>query len=95
MGLLNGLMLPFCSDQPHRPISRGYAQQLGKSLPQYAPLRRRRGRLQGGPPSRRAAGIERELAVQNPAAYRPDLAMTLDNLGILYDTHRFAEAEAA
>jgi hypothetical protein len=23
--------------------------------------------------------------VQNPAAYRPDLAMTLDNLGILYD----------
>ena len=43
-----------------------------------------------------AAGIERELAAQNPAAYRPDLALTLNNLGALYgDTHRFAEAEAA
>ena len=43
-----------------------------------------------------AAGIERELAAQNPAAYRPDLAATLNNLGALYgDTHRFAEAEAA
>ena len=38
----------------------------------------------------------RELAAQNPAAYRPDLAATLNNLGDLYDaTHRFADAEAA
>src|SRR5271165_3893844 len=38
----------------------------------------------------------RELAAQNPAAYRPDLAATLNNLGALYaDTHRFADAEAA
>ena len=38
----------------------------------------------------------RELAAQNPAAYRPDLARTLNNLGDLYDdTHRFADAEAA
>ncbi len=43
-----------------------------------------------------AAGIQRELAAQNPAAYRLDLARTLDNLGVLYDdTHRFADAEAA
>jgi hypothetical protein len=29
-------------------------------------------------------------------AYRPDLAQTLNNLGVLYEeTHRFAEAEAA
>ena len=38
----------------------------------------------------------RELAAQNPAAYRPDLAATLNNLGALYaDAHRFADAEAA
>jgi hypothetical protein len=43
-----------------------------------------------------AAGIERELATQNPAAYRPNLTQTLINLGVLYiDTHHFAEAEAA
>ena len=43
-----------------------------------------------------AVGIVRELAAQNPAAYRPDLALTLNSLGALYDdTHRFAEAEAA
>ena len=36
------------------------------------------------------------LLAQNPAAYRPDLAQTLNNLGVLYDdTHRFADAEAA
>ena len=36
------------------------------------------------------------LAAQNPTAYRPDLAGTLNNLGNVYDdTHRFAEAEAA
>ena len=38
----------------------------------------------------------RALAAQNPAAYRPDLAQTLNNLVIVYrQTHRFAEAEAA
>ncbi len=38
----------------------------------------------------------RELAAQNSAAYRPVLAATLNNLGLLYqDTHRFADAEAA
>ena len=38
----------------------------------------------------------RGLAAQNPAAYRPDLVGTLNNLGSLYiDAHRFAEAEAA
>src|SRR5271165_2165285 len=38
----------------------------------------------------------RSLAAQNPAAYRPDLAGTLNNLGVLYDeTRRFADAEAA
>jgi hypothetical protein len=40
--------------------------------------------------------IERELAAENPAAYEPDLARTLNNLGALYDdAHRFANAEAA
>ncbi len=39
---------------------------------------------------------QRELAAQNPAAYRPVLATTLNNLGnVYYDTHSFAEAEAA
>ncbi len=39
---------------------------------------------------------QRELAAQNPAAYRPVLATTLNNLGNVYDdTHRFADAEAA
>ena len=39
------------------------------------------------------AGIRRELATQNPAAYRPDLAETLINLGnVYYDTNRFADA---
>jgi hypothetical protein len=34
------------------------------------------------------------LAAQNPAAYRPDLAQTLNNLGNLYlETQRFADAE--
>src|ERR1700722_6288323 len=38
----------------------------------------------------------RELAAQNPAAYQPDLALTLNSLGTLYGTtQRFAEAEAA
>jgi hypothetical protein len=42
------------------------------------------------------AGIERELAAQNPAAYRLDLAATLTNRGVLYyDTQHFAAAEAA
>jgi hypothetical protein len=31
-----------------------------------------------------AAGIQRELAAQNPAAYRPDLAMTLNNLDQMF-----------
>jgi hypothetical protein len=39
--------------------------------------------------------IRRELAMQNPAAYRPDLATTLDNLSSLYrDMHRDSEAKA-
>ncbi len=43
-----------------------------------------------------AADIGRELAAQNPAAYRLELADTLNNLGLLYrDTRRFADAEAA
>ncbi len=34
--------------------------------------------------------------MQDPAANRPDLAWTLDNLGVLYgNTRRFADAEAA
>jgi tetratricopeptide (TPR) repeat protein len=38
----------------------------------------------------------RELAAQNPAAYQPDLALTLNSLATLYGTtQRFAEAEAA
>ena len=45
---------------------------------------------------RRLLRRRRELAAQNPAAYRPDLANTLSNLGDLYrGTHRFADAEAA
>ncbi|MBV8615325.1 MAG: tetratricopeptide repeat protein, partial [Acetobacteraceae bacterium] len=39
---------------------------------------------------------ERTLAAQNPAANRPALAATLNNLGIVYrDTNRYPEAEAA
>ena len=38
----------------------------------------------------------RGLATQNPGAYRPDLAMTLTNLGVVYrDTQRFGDAESA
>ena len=38
----------------------------------------------------------RSSAMQDPAANRPDLAWTLDNLGVLYgNTRRFADAEAA
>ena len=38
----------------------------------------------------------RGLAAQNPAAYRPDLAMTLTNLATVYDeTQRFGDAENA
>jgi tetratricopeptide (TPR) repeat protein len=38
----------------------------------------------------------RELAAQNPAAYQPGLAWTLNSLGLVYDeTNRFADAEAA
>ena len=45
---------------------------------------------------REAVGIERELAAENPAAYRPDLAVTLNNLASLYrDMHRDSDAEAA
>jgi hypothetical protein len=39
--------------------------------------------------------IWRELAAQNPAAYRPDLAQTLNNLASLYrDMHRNSDAKA-
>ena len=42
-----------------------------------------------------AVGIVRELAAQNPAAYRPDLAETLNNLASLYrDMHRDSDAKA-
>jgi hypothetical protein len=34
-----------------------------------------------------AAAIRRELAAQNPAAYRPDLAQTLNNLGNFLPRH--------
>jgi hypothetical protein len=41
-----------------------------------------------------AACIDRELAAQNPAAYRADLVGPLNNLGLLYlNARRFAEAE--
>ena len=40
--------------------------------------------------------IQRGLAAQNPAAYRPALALTLTNLGVVYDeTQRFGDAESA
>jgi tetratricopeptide (TPR) repeat protein len=40
--------------------------------------------------------IHRGLAQANPAAYRPDLATTLSNLGRLHaDEHRYAEARLA
>ena len=40
--------------------------------------------------------IQRGLAGQNPAAYRPDLAMILTNLGVVYrHTQRFGDAESA
>jgi tetratricopeptide (TPR) repeat protein len=45
-------------------------------------------------PSKEAAGIPRELAAKNPAAYWPNLAGTLGELGLLYrETQRFADAE--
>ena len=38
----------------------------------------------------------RQLAQQNPSAYLPDVAMTLNNLGILYrDTQRLSDSEQA
>ena len=43
-----------------------------------------------------AVVIGRQLAAQNPAAYRPVLATTLNNMGVLYRAmQRFADAEAA
>ena len=43
-----------------------------------------------------ALDISRQLAKTNPAAYQPDVAMTLNNLGVLYyTTQRLKEAEAA
>jgi hypothetical protein len=45
---------------------------------------------------REATDIRRELAAQNPAAYRPDLARTFNNLALLYRVmHRDSDAEAA
>jgi tetratricopeptide (TPR) repeat protein len=41
-----------------------------------------------------ALAIRRDLAAQNPEAYRPDVAMTLHNVAYLYSaTQRLAEAE--
>ena len=41
------------------------------------------------------AGIRRALAAQNPAAYRTDLAETLNGLASLYrDMHRYHDAKA-
>ena len=43
-----------------------------------------------------ALATYRELAQANPAVYRPDVATTLDNLGVLHaKEHRFAEARQA
>ena len=43
-----------------------------------------------------ALQLSRDLAAQNPAAYRPNVATTLNNLGILYSvTGRLAEADKA
>ena len=44
-----------------------------------------------------ALAVLRDLAAQNPAAYRPDLANTLSNLGnyVNAETHRFGDAENA
>jgi tetratricopeptide (TPR) repeat protein len=40
--------------------------------------------------------IRRELAKQNPEAFRSDVALTLTNMALLYSsTHRFREAEKA
>jgi hypothetical protein len=42
-----------------------------------------------------ALTIQRDLAAQNPAAYRPDLANTLTNLANLYrKTHRLKKVKA-
>lgn len=43
-----------------------------------------------------AAGIRRGLAAPNPAAYRTDLAKTLNNIALLYrHMHRDRDAKAA
>jgi hypothetical protein len=43
-----------------------------------------------------AADVERALAAQNPAAYRPNLATILNNLASLYrGMHRDGDAKAA
>ena len=46
--------------------------------------------------STEALAIQRELAARDPGAYRPDVAGTLNSLGLLYGvTGRNAEAEKA
>ena len=43
-----------------------------------------------------ALAIRRDLAARDPSAYRPTVATTLNNLGILYsNTGRLAEADKA
>jgi hypothetical protein len=43
-----------------------------------------------------AVTIRRELAAANPDRYRPDLAASLDNLGVMFsELGRPADAEAA
>jgi tetratricopeptide (TPR) repeat protein len=43
-----------------------------------------------------ALTIRRDLAAHNPGAYRPDVAGTLNNLGVLYlKTVRLADADKA
>ena len=44
---------------------------------------------------KQALAIRKRLAQSNPQAYEPDLAMSYNNLAILYyQTQRFAESEA-
>ena len=67
-----------------------YGIQLGKALQEQHDY------LGAEPVYRELVSHLRALARDNPAAYRPNLATSLNNLGLLYaDTQRFKEAEAA
>ncbi len=46
--------------------------------------------------TKEALAVQLDLTAQNPTAYRPDVAGTLGNLGVIYsDIHRFSDAESA